>query len=96
MEGLKLKPQEISYDSSESCWTFSPTAAKPFVATRTALETFGESTILRCLLKLQEEARRHDGLDKLQVFEDRGTHEQLWFIEDSEGGAITALLPEDY
>ena len=96
MEGLKLKPQEISFDSSESCWTFSPTATKPFVATRAALEKFGESLIVRCLLHLQEVARRHDGLDYLQVFEDQGTYEQLWFIEDGEGGAITALLPDDY
>ena len=96
MEGLKLKPQEVSYDSAESCWTFRPTTTKPFVVTRTALMTFGESTILRCLTHLQEEAHRHDGLDHLQVFEDQGTHEQLWFIEDDEGGAITALLPDDY
>ena len=96
MEGLILKPQEISYESAESCWTFAPTATKPFVATRTALEAFGESTIFRCLMQLQEEARRHDGLDYLQVFEDSGTHEQLWFIEDGEGGGITALLPDDY
>ena len=96
MEGLKLKPQEISFDSSESSWTFCPTTTKPFVVTRTAFETFGESTIFRCLLHLQEEARRHGGLDHLQVFEDQATREQLWFIEDGEGGAITALLPDDY
>ena len=96
MEGLKLQPQEVPYESSESCWTFTPTTTKPFVVTRTAFETFGESTIFRCLLHLQEEARRHDGLDKLQVFEDQATHEKLWFIEDGEGGAITALLPDDY
>ena len=96
MEGLTLKPQEISHASSESCCAFSPTATKPFVATRTALQTFGESTIFRCLMHLQEEARRHDGLDRLQVFEDLATHETLWFIEDGEGGVITALLPDDY
>ena len=96
MEGLKLNPQEVSYRSAESCWTFCPTVTKPFVATRTAMEQFGESTIFRCLLQLQEEARCHDGLDYLQVFEDQGTHEELWFIEDGEGGAITALLPDDY
>ena len=56
----------------------------------------GESTMFRCLLQIQEEARRQDGLDYLQVFEDQGTHEELWFIEDGEGGAITALLPDDY
>jgi hypothetical protein len=96
MEGLKLKPQDVSYDSSESCWMFMPTRTKPFVVTNTAFKTFGESTIFQCLLQLQEEARRHDGLDHLQVFEDQGTREQLWFIEDGEGGAITALLPDDY
>jgi hypothetical protein len=96
MEGLKLNPQEVPYDSSESCWMFMPTKSKPFVVTSTAFETFGPRAILRCLAHLQEEARHHDGLDKLQVFEDQATHEKLWFIEDGEGGAITALLPDDY
>ena len=35
------------------------------------------------------------GIDYLQVFEsEEGS--RLWFIEDGEGGAITALLPEEY
>ncbi len=96
MEGLKLKPQEIPYDGSESCWMFTPTPTKPFVATRVALEKFGGGVILACLLQLQELARRHEGLDYLQVFEGPGKDETLWFIEDGEGGAITALLPDDY
>ena len=96
MEGLKLNPQEVPYDSSESCWMFTPTTTKRFVVTNTAFETFGPRVILRCLSHLQEEARRYDGLDKLQVFEDQATHKKLWFIEDGDGGAITALLPDDY
>ena len=35
------------------------------------------------------------GIDYLQVFE-TPDGARLWFIEDGEGGAITALLPEEY
>jgi hypothetical protein len=30
------------------------------------------------------------------VFKDTETDDKLWIMEDGEGGAITALLPEDY
>jgi hypothetical protein len=38
----------------------------------------------------------HQGLDYLQLFEDETKSENLWFIEDDPGGAITALLPSDH
>ena len=60
------------------------------------IRTFGVECIVRCLHKLQDRAQLHDGLDYLQVFEDDATERRLWFIEDSDGGAITALLPSDY
>ena len=96
MQRLQWKPQEISYRSKESCNFFVPSKDKPFVATRTAFEQFDPATILACLAELQEEARKQDGLDYLQVFESPDTSERLWFIEDGPGGGITALLPDDY
>ena len=96
MNGLQLKPQEISYRSKESCNFFVPSQDKPFVATRAAVEQFNPVTIIACLAELQEEARKHGGLDYLQVFESPDKSKLLWFIEDGPGGAITALLPDDY
>lgn len=95
---MVLKPQGISLDDPHSCYRFQPSAQKPFVCTPAALATYGLPCILDCLHKLQEAAKRHNGLDYLQVFEpipaDR--REPLWFIEDGEDGAVTALLPSDY
>ena len=96
MNHLALKNQEIPFDDPRSNYTFSPKASKPFVATSHAVAVFGESTILARLRELQALARTHNGLDYLQVFTSNGNGADLWFIEDGEGGAITALLPEDY
>ena len=92
----QLKPQEIAFDDQQSICMFLPGPLKPFVATPAALELFGEPTIAACLVELQELARVHDGIDYLQVFIEPGKSEALWFIEDGDGGAITALLPSDY
>jgi hypothetical protein len=92
---LSLKPQEISIDSPQSCCMFQPAPQKPFVATPAAMELYGDA-ILPCLTMLQTRARKHRGLDYLQVFTDSAKREPLWFIEDGDGGAITALLPSDY
>lgn len=89
-----LKPQEIPFDSPESCNYFIPSSAKPLVAAPAAVETHGDS-IGTCLAKLQALAQVHHGLDYLQVF-DSPDREALWFIENGEGDAITALLPSDY
>ena len=96
MKGLTLRPQEIPLDDPRSCCMFQPSAEKPFVATPAAIEQFGESTIIDCLRFLQSKAITCQGLDYLQVFEITGTNKHLWFIEDGDGGAITALLPDDY
>lgn len=88
---LRLKPQEIPLDHENSRFTFQ----RPFVATRGAMTTFGPETLFALLLKLQDRARQHAGLDYLQVFENLeqgGT--DLWFIEDAV--AVTALLPSEY
>jgi hypothetical protein len=92
---LRLKPQEIPTDDPASQWFFRPSPDKPFIATTAALDTFGTDIIIQCLRELRAAADRHHGIDYLQVFES-STGERLWFIEDGPGGAITALLPDDY
>jgi hypothetical protein len=64
------------------------------MVTPAAVKRFGMETILACFYRLQYLARLHDGLDFLQVFEDPGTGQELWFTEDAPG-VVTALLPED-
>jgi hypothetical protein len=91
-----LKPQDIAFDHEQSCNYFAPTTTKPFVATPSALKRYGQEAIVRCLGILQGLAEEHQGLDYLQVFLPTDGSEPLWFIEDGDGGAITALLPSDY
>ena len=93
---LVLRPQEIPLDDLQSKYLFQPSPSKPFVATPAALDRFGQDMIVACLQMLQRKAAEHNGIDYLQVFEDPTTGERLWFMEDDEGGAITALLPSDY
>jgi len=92
---LELKPQEPPLDHPDSCHRFQPGPDKPFLATPGVIESYGHETIIACLLVLQRKARDTDGIDYLQVFESP-SGERLWFIEDGDGGAITAMLPEDY
>ena len=96
MSNLTLKPQEIPFDAPASCFRFEPSDAKPFVATREAIAMYGHIGVMDCLVRLQRLASEHDGIDYLQVFECPDRPEPLWFIEDGEGGAITALLPSNY
>ena len=96
MATLTLKPQEIPLDDPDSCNMFRPSGNKPFLATPAAIAAFGHEAIVACLTELQQQARHHQGLDYLQVFEVAGSDDRLWFIEDGQGGAITALLPSDY
>ncbi len=92
--GLILKPQEIPIDDPRSRYRFT---TQPFVATPTALNIYGQEVITKCLIYLQRQARQYNGIDYLQVFEDLAKgRSDLWFIDDGEGGATTALLPEDY
>lgn len=75
---------------------FLPSPEKPFVATPAAIVEYTHATILMCLGVLRKKADEHSGLDYLQVFSDSTKPENLWFIEDGDGGAITALLPSDH
>lgn len=92
---LELKPQEPPLDHPDSCNRFQPSREKPFLATPGVIERYGHETIIACLYVLQQKAADHDGIDYLQVFES-ADGDRLWFIEDGDGGAITAMLPEDY
>lgn len=92
----KLKLQEIPIDHPDSCFMFRPSAEKPFVATPGAIEMYQVEAILACLKVLQWKAIEHSGIDYLQVFEDVTKQENLWYIEDGDGGAITALLASEY
>jgi hypothetical protein len=96
MTCLHLKPQEIPLTDPASNYFFRPSEEKPFVATRAAIDAYGEELIVRCFGYLRAQAEVHKGLDYLQVFEFPDKPEPLWFIEDGPGGAITALLPSDY
>jgi len=93
-----LKEQEIAYDHPDSVNMFQPTADKPFLATPDAIDAYQNDVIIACLGVLQRKAIEKHGLDYLQVFdgESIGKSENLWYIEDGEGGAITALLPSNY
>ena len=84
--------QETPFDRPDSRCNFQVGPDKPFVATRAAIEMYGEA-IFRCLTELQRCASEKGGLDYLQVFVAPSRPESLWIIEDA---AITALLPSDY
>ena len=93
---LVLRPQEIPLDDPQSKYLFQPSPAKPLVATPAALQRYGRDMIVACLQLLQRNAAQHNGVDYLQVFEEPTKGDRLWFMEDDEGGAITALPPSDY
>ena len=95
MEKPILLVQEIPYDDPDSRYMFQPSSEKPFVATPAAIAIYRDA-IYRCLVQLQKLAIEKNGLDYQQVFEDSSRPEPLWFIEDDDGGAITALLPSDH
>lgn len=92
----ELRDQEIPLDHPDSINMFQPRPDKPFLATPAAIAMYTHETIVSCLGAIREKADRHAGLDYVQVFVDSEKPEPLWFIEDGEGGAITALLPSDH
>jgi len=92
----ELQAQEIPLEDLSCRYSFLPSSEKPFVATRAAIELYGIRTLLACLLILQDEADRHQGLHKARSFRQVGVPQALWFIDDGPRGAITALLASDY
>ena len=92
----RLKDQEIPLDHPDSNNMFRAGPDKPLVATPAAIEMYSREVIIECLQILHAKADENKGLDYLQVFVDERKPENLWFMEDGPGGAITALLPRDY
>src|SRR4051812_26087268 len=92
----ELQDQEIPLDHPDSTNLFRPGPDKPFVATPAAIALYTHEILVACLGVLRAKADAHGGLDRLQVFADRDKPENLWFLEDGPGGAITALLPSDH
>lgn len=92
---VEHKPQEISLDDPSSTFMFLP-IKKPFVVTAAVATAIPEAVVVACLHQLMWFADKHRGLDYLQSFTVQGSAESLWFIEDGDGGAITALFPSDY
>ncbi len=82
-KNVKLLPQE-----REGLYQFSGR----FVATRAAIDKFGEAVIVAAHIMLQKQVKQKGGLDYLQVFDIDG--EKLWFIDDC--SHVTCLLPSDY
>lgn len=56
----------------------------------------GKKLAFECLTRLYALAKLHRGIDYLQKFEILESDITVWFIEDGDGGAITALLPSEY
>ncbi len=84
-----LKVQEIPFDDPESCNMFQPSPEKPFVATPAAIEAYQHETIMQCLRLLQEQAKKYEGIDYLQVFKSVDpSREDLWFMEDGPGAQL--------
>jgi hypothetical protein len=90
-----LKAQEVAFDDPRSSCFFQPTPEKPVLATPDALAAYGDA-VWPCLRVLQRLAKEHQGIDYLQVFTDPTKPEPLWFVEDGDKGAITAILPSEY
>jgi hypothetical protein len=80
---IKLLPQE-----QKGTYKFNG----QFVATKAAVEKFGEAVIIGAHIMIQKVVQREGGLDYLQVFDIDG--ERLWLIDDVTH--VTALLPDDY
>lgn len=91
---LVHQSQEIPLAAPESHCTFQVSPGGGLLVTPGAMARFGAESITICLLRLQALTRKHGGLDYLQVFEDPGSGEALWFIEDAPG-LVTAFLPEE-
>ncbi len=93
---MTRQPQEIPFDHPDSCHMFRASEEKPLVATPGAIEEFSHVTILACWKLLMDLATENLGLDYLQVFVRESDGAKLWYIEDGDGGAITALKPDEY
>lgn len=94
---LVLKRQRPLAKPEDCCHFFIPSKdkEKPLVITTAAIQQIGLVTILGCLFVLQAKARKHNGIDSVQVFESADKKQQLWFHEGGSDGGITIFVPTD-
>jgi len=93
---IHYRMQEIQFDDPRSSYQFFPSDKKPFVLTPGAQKAIGKELAFECLTRLYALAKMHSGIDYMQKFEILESGIIVWFIEDGDGGAITALLPSEY
>ena len=94
-KNLVLKRQSRPYNAEGCGYFFVPTKDKPFRITSAAVKRIGMVTIMGCLYVLQAAARKHNGLDSVQIFESPDKKQELWFHEGGSDGGITILVPND-
>lgn len=93
---VHYRMQEVLFDDTRSNCQFLPQEKKPFLITSGAERAIGHELAFECLTRLRALAMLHDGIDYLQTFLILEQRITVWFIEDGPGGAITALLPDEY
>ncbi|QEG20997.1 hypothetical protein [Mariniblastus fucicola] len=93
---VHYRMQEIEFSDKRSSWRFTPSDRKPFLITPGAEQAIGIGLAYECLTRLHGLAKLHNGIDYMQKFEILESDITVWFIEDGDGGAITALLPSEY
>ena len=90
-----LKQQEIPYDHPESKCMFDPDADDLAIAITPAARAIYNDYAYELLAVLTDLAKRHDGLDRLQIFMSQDPNvEDLWVEQVRD--AIVFHLPEEH
>ena len=90
-----LKQQEILYDHPDSNCMFDPDADDLAVAITPAAKAIYNDYAFELLAILTELAKRHHGLDRLQIFMSRDPNlEDLWVEQGHD--AIVCHLPSEH
>lgn len=92
---LVLKRQSRPFNAEECCHFFVPTKEKPCIVSLSAIEQVGTTTIRKFLGDLQIMARKHNGIDAMQVFESPDGKQKLWFHEGGSDGIISVFVQAD-
>lgn len=90
-----LKQQELSYDHTDSKYMFDPEAADIAVAITPAAKAIYNEYAYELLAVLTDLAKRHNGLDRLQIFMSQDPSvEDLWVEQGHD--AIVFHLPSEH
>jgi hypothetical protein len=90
-----LKQQELSYDHPDSRWMFDPEAEDVAVAITPAAKAIYNDYAYELLAVLTDLAKRHQGVDRLQIFMSPDPNvEDLWVEEGMD--AIVFHLPSEH